>query len=196
MRRFWTCAPMILLILLLAACGRDSKAEERALAIRAQLIGAATCTMESELSADYGDRLYVYTLTYQWNKAGGGMVTVLAPENIAGVTAIVEGGQTSLTYEGVRLETGSLSSEGLSPLDALPALLTQCREGYISDAGFEKWKDTGALSVTYGDPSKENPSPVTYRVWFAVDSGTPLYAEVMSEGKTVLRCEFHSFSFT
>lgn len=195
MRRFLTCAPMILLLLLLCACGKDSKAEERALSIRAQLVNAEACVMQADLTADYGDRVYTYALNFDWKKAGQSSLTVLKPDNIAGVTAVLEEGKTALTYEGTSLDTGTLSDEGLSPLDALPALLKAGREGYISGASFEKCGDTQAVEVTYGDPEKGEAMSVTYRIWYAADTGTPLQAEIMNQGKTVLRCTFSSFSY-
>lgn len=50
-------------------------------------------------------------------------LVITAPEEVAGITATVENGQTFLKFDGVQLETGPLNADGLSPLDALPAFI-------------------------------------------------------------------------
>ncbi|MDD4714990.1 MAG: hypothetical protein PHT34_00340 [Oscillospiraceae bacterium] len=194
MRRFLTCAPMILLILLLCACGKDSKAEERALSIRAQMAGTSAMTMQADVTADYGDRVYAYTLKLDWKKEGQSVLAVLKPDNIKGVTAVLEEGKTKLSFEGASLDTGELSPDGLSPLDALPALIQNSREGYISDTAFSKCGDVPAVAVTYGAPQEGEDQMVTCRIWYREDTGAPLQAEILNGGKAVIHCAFTSFS--
>ena len=199
MRRFLTCAPMILLLaLLLAACGRagGNDGEQLALDIRTRMLEAAGCQMEAEVLADYGDRVYSYTLSFQWQREGESVLKVLAPDNIKGVEAVIEKGQTVLQFDGARLETGDLDAQGLSPIDALPALLTACQEGYITNIGTEKLGEEDTVRVTYGNANQEIVDTVQYCVWYQRESGQPLTAEIVSDGRTVIRCNFHSFSIT
>lgn len=190
LRRLFALIPMILF---LASCGTTTREGEKlALDVRARALEATACQMEAEVLADYGDRVYTYTLSFQWNEAGESRITVQAPETIRGVTAVIAEGETKLLYEGAELETGPLSSNGLSPLDALPALLTACREGYISQVDMERWGDVLAVRVTYGEGDGSVVDAVQYRIWYAVETGQPLYGEILSGGKSVIQCTFQS----
>lgn len=95
-------------------------------------------TAQAEVLADYGTCAYAYTV----NLSGGeesGSLTVLAPESIAGTGTAWEAGKTSLDYEGIRLETGPLTPEGLSPAEGIPTLLYLLRCGAASEWGWERW---------------------------------------------------------
>ena len=187
---FWFLLPL----LLLTACGGGQKGEALALEVRARALEAVDCQMEAEVLADYGDRVYAYTLSFQWQQEGESRITVLAPDTIQGITAVIREGETKLVYEDTELDTGPLTKDGLAPLDALPALLTACREGYIAQADPEPWGETPAVRVTYGEGG--GAGAVQYRIWYGEETKLPLYAEVLADGQTVIQCTFHTVAWT
>ena len=148
MRMKRLCAPMMTLCLLLAACGGGSGGrgdEELALDIRAEYLGMAACAATAEITADYGQRVYEFTLDLQYTKGGETVLTVTAPEDIAGVTARLKDGAATLEYDGASLETGELDGQGLSPVSALPALLNAVQTGFIAEVGREDLDETATL---------------------------------------------------
>ena len=123
---------MIILCLLLSACGGGElgdRSEQLALDIRGDYLAMTACTATAEMTADYGQRVYEYSME------GETVLSITAPENIAGIQARIQNGETALEYDGVRLETGPLNEQGLSPVDALPVLLAAAREGFIAECG-------------------------------------------------------------
>ena len=68
MRKVLLCVPMILL---LSACGRPpggvGEAEELALAIRGEYAALNTWTAQAEITADYGQRVYDYTVAAEFD---------------------------------------------------------------------------------------------------------------------------------
>ena len=63
MRKLLFCVPMM--ILLLSACtggAEGNEAEELALQIRGEYLAAGGCTATAEITADYGQRVYTYTM--------------------------------------------------------------------------------------------------------------------------------------
>ncbi len=137
-------ALMILpIVLLLSGCGllgqsTEAKTEE----LREVYQAMAGFQASAEITADYGDRAYQYTVTLSGN-ASAGTMTVTAPESIAGTGAAWFGGSASLEYEGISLETGALSPDGLSPADAMPVILAACQSGSVIESGSPAWGEDG-----------------------------------------------------
>lgn len=196
MRRTVICAQMITLCLILAACGRntDTGANELALEIRAEYIAMTTCAGQVEITADYGERVYEYVMDFSYEKDGELVLTVVEPENIAGITARVADGKTALEFDGTRLETGPLSGTGLSPIDGLPALLAYAREGCIAECGMETLNDTGALRTCCRDPETQPGQGTEGTLWFNSDTHDLMRGEISVDGYVVIRCEFTTFS--
>lgn len=188
---------MIILCLLLSACaggGAGDRAEQLALEIRGDYLAMTACTAALEVTADYGQRVYEYGMDVRWEREGETVLTVTAPENIAGVTARIRDGETALEYDGVRLETGPLDGQGLSPVDAVPALLAYAREGFIAECGMETWGDIEVLRLCCRDPESQPGSGEEAALWMDPDTGALLQGELSVDGFTVIRCVFTGFA--
>lgn len=197
MRRGKVCAQMMTLCLLLAACSQsaDKGAEELALSIRAEYIAMTACAGQVELTADYGERVYEYTLDFTYEKDRELVLTVVAPENIAGITAHVGDNGTALEFEGTRLETGPLSGDGMSPVDSLPALLKYAREGCIAETGIEVMDGADTLRMCCRDPENEPGKGNEATLWFDSNTHDLVRGEISVDGFTVIQCAFSTFSF-
>ena len=115
---------------------------------------------------------------------------------MAGITATAREGQTWLDYDGVRLETGPLDAAGLSPMDALPALLSEMEGGSVAEIGSETDGERQILRMTLRDLD-ETPNVGRETVfWFDKTQRTMLRAELRSDGATVVRCVFSAFVYT
>ena len=191
--------PMMILCLLLASCGQDgqgggSKAEQLALEIRTEYIVMTACTASMDVTADYGERVYQYTMDLTYTKEGDTLLTVTAPESVAGVSARLTAGQTALVYEGVRLETGPLSADGMSPVDAVPALLSAAREGFLAECVLEDRDGVQVLQTVCRDPEASPGVGLEYRLWYDAATHALLRGEVARDGYTVIQCVFTSFT--
>jgi len=187
---------MILLLALLCACGGGNEDNDLVLSLREDFQNMDAWSGEMELTADYGQRVYVYSVSFTGDREEGTTLTITAPEEAAGITAVAKEGQTWLDYDGVRLETGPLDPQGLSPMDALPALLTELETGTVAEVGTETDGDLSLLRLTLRDPEV---TPGTGRetvFWFDKAQKTLLRAELRNDGATVVSCVFSSFTMT
>ena len=148
----------------------------------------------AEITADYGQRVYEYTLTVSWQKDGETVLTVVEPENIAGITARIGNGSARLEYDGASLETGLLSGDGLSPMDAVPAILEGVLTGYIAECGFEDAGEGRQLWFCCRDPEQSAGTGTEAAFWFDADSHALTRAELLSDGYTVIQCVFTDFT--
>ena len=185
MRRQSLCIPLIPLVLFLCLSGCQGSVQENnlALALRADFLAMDGCSGTMDITADYGERVYEYTVSFSSTQE-------------AGITATIAEGQTYLTFDGVQLETGPLNEEGLSPLDALPAFLTAMQSGYMAETGSELLGETETLRICCREPEREPGQGIETILWFDQATKNLLQGELRSEGTTVVRCVFSSFALT
>ena len=189
------CTRMISLLLLCLLCectGADSN-NDLTLELRSDFLSREGCSGVMELTADYGQRVYAYTVEFDGTVKDGMTLVITAPEEVAGITANIREGQTYLEYDGVRLETGPVNEEGLSPLDALPTFLTAMESGYIAETGSEMMGETEVLRICCRDPETDPGQGLETVLWFDKAQKTLLRGEVRSDGFTVIQCEFSAF---
>ena len=187
---------IIALLLVLSACGggaEGSQAEQLALEVRGTYLSLTGCTGSMEVTADYGQRVYQYTMDLSWTEDGTTTLTLTAPQEVAGITARLEQGESALEYDGVRVETGALDTQGLSPLEAAPLLLETAREGFLAECLLEDWDGVQTLHVTSRDPTRDPGQGREIQLWFDPETGAMLRGEIAWDGYTVVRCTFPSF---
>lgn len=170
--------PLILLsALILTGCGENAL-ESRYESFARELGEREDLSFTAELRCEYPDRSVRFALAYQETKEGE-TVTVLSPENIAGIRALRREGGTSLEFEGLILDTGDLDPYGLSPMNALPLLTDSLRRGH-PDSLWTEGEDT-LLSLVRDDH-------LTVRVRFDRDM-RPVQAELYSDDRLTVFCE-------
>ena len=187
--RKWLCVPMMTLCLLLASCGG---AEEETMDIRQPYRDMTGCEMEAKVTCAQFDRLWEAELTCDWTPEES-RVEVLAPEHIAGVTAVLRGEELLLEYEDQCLDAGTLSGQHISPAACLPRLVSALREGWLLEENEEVWGEIPCRRLTM-DQSGADGGKIVSIVWLKED-GTPLRGEIAVDGKIVLTAEFTAFAF-
>lgn len=165
--------PLLLcLALMLSGCGKNTAAERfgeftEELAVKEQI------SFTAQLRCEYEDRSVDFELKYQ--EDGEGLsVTVVSPELVRGITARAKSGETSLEYDGLILDTGPLDAFGLSPMTALPTLISALRDGYVDSVWEEKGEYAALLVPSDNMNVQINLDKYTMR---------PVYAELVSDGR-------------
>ena len=184
---------VLMTTLLLAGCGGAgvSEAEELALTIRGEYLSMENCAVQAAVTADYGQRVYEYQLT----AAVTGEETVLtltAPETVAGLTARITGEENRLEFDGVSVETGPLDPSGLSPVSSIPVLLEAARSGYMTACALEE--EGTLLRVDCGDPAGTPGTGTETALWFDASSHALVQGEISVDGFRVILCEFSDFT--
>lgn len=197
MRKLLLCVLMITLPL--AACagaGRDNGPEEEALTIRGEYLSMTGCSGSAVITADYGQRVYRYTLSFT-SGAEETVLTLTAPDTVAGLTARLPTGEGGLLeYDGAILETGPLDSEGLSPVSALPAILEAIRGGYLETCTREDWGNRSVLCLYIRDPELEPGEGRTCSLWLDRETHAPVRGEISRDGFCVIQCDISDFQFS
>ena len=110
-------------------------------------------------------------------------VEVLAPEDLAGISATLTGEALTLQYDGILLDAGTYSGTEISPMWAVPSMLRAMGQGYPLETGREALGETECLRVTFEMTSSDGGKQYT-AVWFD-ENGIPLQGEI-TLGETVV----------
>ena len=176
-------------LLLLGGCGGRSHSEKAAfLKLRSMWLEKGSVTLRSEVRADYGERVYDFTLRYE---GGGesGVLSVEKPLELEGVEAELSEKGVTLRYDGVLLDTGAILGN-LSPLEAFPLLVRTWQKGFVTDCWRETWKGENCLAVQFDLTEAGETEERLCLSRFRPSDGAPLDAEFLAAGRTVLYCRF------
>ena len=191
MRKCLVC--VLMTTLLLAGCGKAgvSEAEELALTIRGEYLAMDSCAARAEVTADYGRRVYQYGMSVAVTEQET-ILTLTAPETVAGLSARLDGEESLLEFDGVSVETGPMDENGLTPVAAVPALLEAARTGYITACALEE--DGTVLRVDCGDPEGTPGKGTETALWFDAATHALTRGELSVDGFRVILCEFSEFT--
>ena len=150
--------------------------------------------MEAEVSCDQGGALWQADLRCEYAPEGETTVEVLAPETIAGVRAVLSGGEVELMYEDQCLNAGTVSSERISPMACLPYLVDALREGWLLEESREDWGEIPCTRLTV-DQTGSQGGKILSTLWLREADGIPVRGEIAVDGEVILTADFTSFSF-
>lgn len=184
MRRRRLAVLMMLLCLLCACAGKAEDPLQTPMDHRAALLARGGCAFELEARAEAGGQLWTLCLACELDAEGGGTVTVLAPESIAGLRARTEAGSDSLNYDGMTLALGTLPGTELAPAAAPGRLVRAWARAWIASAGQEE----AGLLTCYED------GPIAVRTWFD-EGGVPIRAELAADGQVRFTAEIRNFEW-
>ena len=182
------CVPMMTLCLLLSGCGEKEKAVD----LRTAYQEMSGCTMEAVVTASQEEQVWEATLRCDYTPEETA-VEVLAPENIAGVRAILRGEELTLEYEDLCLDAGTVSREAISPMACLPHLMCALRDGWLLEENEETWQEEPCLRLTMDQSGVE--TKIISTVWLRQSDAAPLRGEIAVDEEIILTAEFTSFAF-
>ena len=189
MRKALLFAPM--LMLLLTACGGGEE-KDPAAELQAQYAAVDSAVMEADITCHYEDEVRTYTLLCDYTPAKS-TVTVLSPTNLAGISATVADGTLSLSYEDISLDAGGYSAAAISPVAALPKLMTAAASGYVTERSEETLGERPCLRLACDLPDDEG---TLYTTWYDQQTLLPLRSEISSDGTMVFEIAWTRFELT
>jgi hypothetical protein len=158
------------------------------LKVRTKYIAMSEVALSGRITADYGDTVYDYVLSYTGD-GDRGTLTVSEPAVIEGLSAIIENGAVRFKYEGALIDTGpvtgGLATEGISPVAAFPLFIKAWRTAYIKSSWRETYDGTpciaGEFVLSLGNDQ------IALRTWFDEAGLSPVHSEIYnSAGACVL----------
>ena len=143
-------------------------------------------SLQAQVNADYGQRVYDFTLSVT-NDGEETAVVIREPEMLSGVTARIHGEEGALEYDDL-----SLDGESLSPVSALPTLMEAARTQYIDRCTLTD----GVLEVHCADPEQDSGTGQEVTLWFDAQTYALTGGEISQDGRRVIACQITEFTKT
>lgn len=177
---------VVLVLVLLAGCGRGEDSMEGALQLRSRVLSAASCSFDARIVADYGDVSYSFSLSCVGDMDGDLTFTVTEPESISGITGKLskEGGK--LTFDDVALSFPMLAEGLVTPVSGPWVFFTALRSGYMTSAG----ADGEYTRLTVNDSYEAD--AMTLDIWLTGEN-IPVQADVIWENRRILTMQIRNF---
>ena len=176
---------MVLAVVLLSGCGGTDTGMKKAMELREMLLSAQSCSFDTDISADFGDKTYSFSMKCVFDREGNMSFTVTAPETIAGITGSVSYAGGKLTFDESALAFSLLADGELSPVSAPWLVIKTLRGGYLTACGTEG----ELLRLTIDDSYEED--AMQSDIW--VKDYAPQYAEVVWQGRRILTLSIENF---
>lgn len=174
----------MLLLLLLCACGAETKEARQPVDLRTSLNAAGGCSYTLELRASFGDYYRDFSLSCRGNGEET-VFTILSPEPAEGITATVSGTDATVIYDDVVLAVEKFQTRHLSPMAAPYLLNYALSKGYIASTGMDGELLQVSYTLGYGSRSMH------LRVYF--DGDMPVSAELSDGETTLITCKIKDF---
>ena len=193
MRRMLSCVLMMTLLLCSCKAAGETTPEEAALAVRDTYQDLAGWAADVDVTAEVGDKVFDFTLAASWQREGETVLTITAPDLLAGITARIAKGETVLEYDGAGLSLDLLDGKGLTAVSVLPWLMEQIDKGYMAKCAWAG-DNRELLQITFRDPEAGAGTGTEYQITFDKESRALTGAEVSVDGATVLTVQFRNFT--
>lgn len=179
-------AVLCFLVLLTGCSGKDGNMD-RAMALRSKLL-AQSIQFETDITADYGDKTYTFSVQCSVDSQGNLTFTVVKPETISGISGSVSASGGKLTFDGKALSFPLLADNQITPVSAPWVLIKTLRSGYLTSSGKEGDLLRLAIDDSYADDA------LHLDIWLN-DKDVPIRGEILWQGRRILSLEVKNFSF-
>ena len=180
-------AAVFLSLVLLTGCTGKRDELDRAMKLRANLLGCLGCSFDVTVTADYGDSYYTFVMNCQATGRGDLQFTVLQPESIAGITGEISSGEGKLTFDDVALHFPLLADDQVTPVSGPWILMKTLLGGYLTAAN----EEDDLLHLTIHDSYEED--ALQMEIWLDGED-EPVNAEILYDGRRIVTMTVENFT--
>lgn len=180
--------PLLLVFLLLTGCGKNNSELDQAMDIRDRLLKSNGCKFDAVITADYGEKVYTFSMYCESDSKGDLVFRVTDPETISGITGTVSQNGGNLTFDNQALAFELLADGQVTPVSAPWLLIHTLRSGYLTFCG----KDGDTLHIVIDDSYADD--ALQLDIWTDAN-GAPIRGEILWKGRRVLSMDVRNFTY-
>lgn len=174
-------------MLTLCACAASETGMERFESMRQSVVDREL-SFSADITADQGRTVENFSVDCL-RADREYLITITSPELIRGISARTDNGGTGIEFDGVILDIGNLNSDGLTPVSAVPTIITAMEKGHLENF----WKESSDSGEVYAALLNVS-GDVDVILYMDAETMSPIGAEIRNDLITVLRCSFSGWN--
>jgi len=178
---------ILCLLCVLCGCAKGDGELNRPMELRSKLLGQEVA-FDAEVTADYGDQLYRFSMNCKSDTKGNLAFTVTEPETISGISGTVSVSGGKLTFDDKALAFDLMADGQLSPVSGPWILINSLRSGYLSSCGPEGELIRVAIDDSYAEDA------LHLEIWLNGEN-IPVRSEILWKGRRLLSITLRNFVF-
>ena len=178
---------VLLSMLLLCGCSANNQDMDRAMNLRAKILSNAV-NFDAEITADYGDKIYTFTINCQCDLQGNIKFQVTQPKIISGIAGTISASGGKLTFDDVALGFELMADNQFSPISGPWVMMKSLRSGYLTSCN----QEAGNLRIAIDDSYKDD--ALHLDIWLD-GNDIPIRGEIMWQGRRLLTIDVKNFTF-
>lgn len=131
--------------LLFTGCKNSNDSLSKALMLRNSMLEKEGCSFSAVVTADYGEELYLFSLSCRADHSGDLTFTVTAPATISGITGKITDSGGSITFDDKILAFPMMADGQITPVTAPWIFIKTLRSGYLNACS--NWDNGYQISI-------------------------------------------------
>ncbi len=173
-------------LMLFAGCTGKRDELDRAMKLRATLLGCLGCSFDVTVTADYGDEVFEFAMRCETGGRGDVDFTVTKPESIAGISGSISSGEGKLTFDDTALQFSLMADGQVTPVSGPWIFMKTLLGGYLTAAN----EEGELLHLTINDSYEED--ALQMEIWLN-DDNVPVCGEIFYEGRRIVTMTVENF---
>lgn len=176
---------VLILVCLFCGCSQGHSNMEKALSFRESLTASNGCTFCVDITADYVDVSYTFTLDCRVDSDGKLTFEVVSPDSIQGISGSISATEGKLTFDDKVLLFSMLADGEITPVSAPWFFINALTKGYIKGCSVS---DDGML-LYINDSYSENAMEVNV----LIQDNVPTNVEIVWDNRRVIGMAVENF---
>lgn len=178
---------VLCVVILLAGCKNSGAPLDRALALRNKILDSNGCSFHTTVTADYGEKIYVFSMDCKTDKDGNLTFSVTEPATIAGITGKISSAGGAITFDDQVLAFQTMADGQITPVTAPWVFMNTLRSGYMKACT----ETDNGMEISIDDSYAED----ALHLSIIAEDDVPVSAEIFWQGRRVLTLSVESFTY-
>lgn len=179
-------AAILLVCIIFTGCTGKRDEIDRAMKLRASLLGCLECSFDVTVTADYGDEVFEFAMSCEADGRGNLGFTVTKPESISGITGTISAGEGKLTFADTAVQFPLLADDQVTPISGPWILIKTLLGGYLTAAN----EEDDLLHLTINDSYEDD--ALQMEIWLNGEDA-PVCGEIFYDGRRIVTMAVENF---
>lgn len=175
------------IMILFTGCADSDTPIDQALALRKQIENSNGCAFHATVTADYGEKIYIFAMDCQTDKEGNLTFTVTKPDTIAGITGKITAAGGAITFDDQVLAFETMADGLVTPVSAPWVLVKTIKSGYLKGCA----ETENGFEISADDSYADN----SLHLEINVKENLPISGEIFWNGRRVLTLSVENFRY-